>query len=169
MELNLLKENDPLLNQISEAWDFEVDGDPTELVKEMSTLMFVSEGIGLAAPQCGVFKRIFVMGNKDNLVACINPEIIATKGEPEVYLEGCLSFPGLWLNIKRVPEVKVRYQNVSGAIIEEELSGIRARVFLHEFDHLIGVTFDERSSALGLQMAKERRKKKDKKLRNLLN
>ena len=80
-----------------------------------------------------------------------------------------MSFPGLWLNIKRVPEVKVRYQNVSGAIIEEELSGIRARVFLHEFDHLIGVTFDERSSALGLQMAKERRKKKDKKLRNLLN
>lgn len=164
MEIKLLKENDPLLKEIATAWDFEADGDPTELVKEMSTLMFVSNGIGLAAPQCGIFKRIFVMGNKDNLVACINPEIIATKGDPEVYTEGCLSFPNLWLNVKRPPEVKVQYQNVSGTIIEEELNGIRARVFLHEYDHLIGITFDARVSQLGLNLAKNRRAKAQKKL-----
>jgi len=170
MEIKLLKENDPLLNEIATTWDFEIDGDPTELVKEMSTLMIVSEGIGLAAPQCGILKTIFVMGNKDNLVACINPEIIATKGDPEVYTEGCLSFPNLWLNVKRPPEVKVRYQNVTGTIIEEELSGIKARVFLHEYDHLIGVTFNERVSELGLSMAKNRRTKMQKKLsRHSLN
>ena len=68
MELKLLEENDPVLEQPCAAWDFTQDGDPAELVKAMARLMIESNGIGLAASQCGVLKRIFVMGNETNLV-----------------------------------------------------------------------------------------------------
>ncbi len=67
MNLTLLKEDDLTLQQVSAEWDFQVDGDPSDLVKEMSRLMFLHGGIGLAAPQCGVLKRIFIMGNPDEL------------------------------------------------------------------------------------------------------
>lgn len=165
MELNLLKENDPKLLEVSEDWNFRTDGDPSELVKEMAKVMFVNGGIGLAAPQCGVQKRIFIMGNPEELIACINPKIVAVSDNREVSQEGCLSFPNLWLNVKRPEKVKVTYHTVTGEEVEAELDGLHARVFLHEFDHLVGITFDQRVSNLGLQMAKERRKKKQKKVK----
>jgi peptide deformylase len=165
MELNLLKENDPKLSEISEEWNFRIDGDPSELVKEMAKVMFLHGGIGLAAPQCGVLKRIFIMGNPEELIACINPKVVALSEEREMSQEGCLSFPDLWINVKRPGKAKVTYQTVSGEEVEAELDGLHARVFLHEFDHLMGVTFDQRASNLGLQMAKDRRKKKIKKIK----
>lgn len=165
MELELLKENDPQLLEISEDWNFRADGDPSELIKSMAKVMFVQGGIGLAAPQVGVLKRIFIMGNPEELIACINPKIVSVSEDRETGQEGCLSFPNLWLNVKRPAKIKVSYQNVTGEEVEAELDGLHARVFLHEFDHLMGVTFDQRVSNLGLQMAKERRKKKNKKLK----
>ncbi len=165
MELNLLKENDTQLFEISEEWNFRTDGDPSELVKEMARVMFVQGGIGLAAPQVGVLKRIFIMGNPEELIACINPKVVELSEEREVSQEGCLSFPNLWLNVKRPNKVKVTYQTVSGEEVQAELDGLHARVFLHEFDHLMGVTFDQRVASLSLQMAKDRRKKKLKKVK----
>jgi peptide deformylase len=165
MELKLLKENNPKLLEISEEWNFRTDGDPSELVKEMTRVMFLNNGIGLSAIQCGVSKRILIMGNPEDLVACINPKIVALSEEREVSQEGCLSFPNLWLKVKRPTTVKVSYQTVTGEEVETELEGLHARVFLHEFDHLMGVTFDQRVSDLGLQMAKERRKRKQKKFK----
>lgn len=165
MELKLLKENDPKLLEISEEWNFRADGDPSELVKEMTRVMFLNNGIGLSAIQCGVAKRILIMGNEKELIACINPKIVALSEEREVVQEGCLSFPNLWLKVKRPNTVKVTYQTVTGEEVEAEFDGLRARVFLHEFDHLMGVTFDQRVSELGLQMAKERRKRKQKKFK----
>jgi|688.fasta_scaffold16299_5 peptide deformylase len=165
MELELLKENDAKLLEISEDWNFRLDGDPSELVKEMAKVMFVQGGIGLAAPQCGVLKRIFIMGNPEELVACINPKVVELSEDREVSQEGCLSFPNLWLNVKRPGKVKVTYQTVTGEEVEAELDGLHARVFLHEFDHLMGITFDQRVANLSLQMAKDRRKKKLKKVR----
>jgi len=165
MELELLKENDAKLLEISEDWNFRTDGDPSELVKEMAKVMFVQGGIGLAAPQCGVLKRIFIMGNPEELVACINPKVVELSEDREVSQEGCLSFPNLWLNVKRPSKVKVTYQTVTGEEVEAELDGLHARVFLHEFDHLMGITFDQRVANLSLQMAKDRRKKKLKKVR----
>lgn len=166
MELKLLEENDPQLQEISEEWNFRTDGDPSELIKEMAKVMFTQGGIGLAAPQCGVKKRIFIMGNPEELIACINPKVIALSEERTTSQEGCLSFPNLWINVKRPATVKVSYQNVLGEETEAELDGLHARVFLHEFDHLMGVTFDQRASILGLAMAKERRKKKQKKFKS---
>lgn len=166
MELKLLEENNTQLLEISEDWDFRLDGDPSELIKEMAKVMFTQGGIGLAAPQCGVKKRIFIMGNPEELIACINPKIIALSEERITSQEGCLSFPNLWINVKRPSTVKVSYQNVLGEETEAELDALHARVFLHEFDHLMGITFDQRASILGLAMAKDRRKKKQKKFKS---
>ena len=159
MEIKLLKEDDPQLREVSEAWNFETDGDPTELVKAMTKIMFESGGIGLAAPQCGVKKRIFIMGNQEKLIVCINPEILESSGENRAQ-EGCLSFPKLWLTVKRPETVKVKYQQLSGNVVEQELGDLPSRVFQHEFDHLNGICFDTKVAKLGLQLAKERRKRK---------
>jgi len=163
MNLELLKENDPQLLEVSDLWDFEVDGDPTELVTEMAKFMAANGGVGLAAPQVGIKKRIFIMGNFTKLIACINPMIVSLSEERVLDLEGCLSFPDLWLKVKRSPACIVQYYNTDGIHVERELEGMEARVFLHEFDHLMGVTFDQRAGDTTLMMAKDKRKKELKK------
>jgi len=164
LKLTLVPESDPLLKQPTEPWDFKLDGDPTELVKAMAKVMMnpTHPGIGLSANQVGVGKSILIMGTSDYLVTCINPTVDELVGEKELYLEGCLSFPELWLQIKRHPECIVTYQTLEGEVVEKKhLKGIEARVFLHEFDHLLGVTFDERiQSKLSLELARKRRAKK---------
>ena len=159
MEIKLLKEGDPLLRQNTEIYNFETDGDPTELVRAMTKIMFENNGIGLAAPQVGVLKRLFIMGNEEKLYVCINPEVISGE-EEERGLEGCLSFPDLWMNVKRYKKIKVKYQTISGQIVESELSGLTARVFQHELDHLNGVCFDTRVGPATLDLAKEKRRRR---------
>lgn len=161
MDIKLLKESDPLLRNIAENYDFEKDGDPSELVKAMTKIMFENNGIGLAAPQVGVMKRLFIMGNEQKLYACINPEIL--EGEGTIMdQEGCLSFPDLWLKVKRNDKIKVRYYNAQGEEIIKEFSGLISRVFQHERDHLDGICFDTRTAKLSLELAKNRRKKRQK-------
>lgn len=156
--MKLLYENDTLLRTPSSVWDFETDGDPMPLVEEMIKIMFTNNGIGLAAPQIGVNKRLFIMGNKDLLVTCINPEIISSEGKIRD-IEGCLSFPDLWLNVYRAEKINVRYQQVDNTTKETQLSGIFGRVFQHELDHLDGVCFDTKVGNLSLKSAKKRRSK----------
>jgi len=162
MDLELVKESDSILREVATSWDFAVDGDPNELIKRMAKTMMENNGIGLAGPQVGVMKRIFVMGNQDRLYACINPEILEAEGNV-MDAEGCLSFPDLWLRVRRAEKVKVRYQNAMGETIETEFSGLIARVFQHERDHLDGVCFDTRVAKLSLELAKNRRKKRSRK------
>ena len=157
--LELLKENDPQLLEVSEPWDFEDDGDPAQLVHDMVELLGRHGGVGLAAPQCGVKKRLFLMGVPENFTVCINPMIVSISDERVMDLEGCLSFPELWMKVKRPAGVVVRYQDVTGKEIEDTLMGLQSRVFLHEYDHLIGITFDQRVGDLTLKMAKDKRKK----------
>lgn len=162
--LELLEEGNAALAQPCEPWDFDTDGDPTDLVKELFSTLVECGGVGLAAPQCGVMKNIFVMGNFQKMTACINPSVVETSTDSVVEVEGCLSFPSLWLKVKRPSTITVQYQNIEGEIVQEELEGLAARVFLHEFDHLFGITFDNRVGELSLKMAKEKRKKSAKKL-----
>ena len=159
MEIKLLKEDDPQLREMSTAWDFETDGSPEELVKSMTKIMFEQNGIGLAAPQVNVKKRIFIMGNQSKLIACINPKLSGGEGSVRD-LEGCLSFPDLWLNVNRYEKIKVSYQDITGKVIEQELSGIMSRVYQHELDHLDGICFDTRVGPVTLDFAKQKRKKK---------
>ena len=158
MDLKLIPEDSEVLREVAESWDWEKDGDPSELVKAMSKLMVLHNGIGLAAPQCGIAKRIFVMGNSDHLVACINPEIIS--GNERVReQEGCLSFPDLWMYVERYKDISVEYYNVAGEKVQQEFIGLMARVYQHELDHLNSICFDDRVGKLVLKRAKEKRKK----------
>jgi len=96
---------------------------------------------------------------------CINPQIVSfPDDDPIVEIEGCLSFPELWLKVKRPASCTVQYQSTSGEVIERQLTGIEARVFLHELDHLLGITFDERASDMNVKLAKEKRTKYLKKM-----
>ncbi len=164
MNLSLLEENNPQLLEVSEDWDFRLDGSPEELVRAMSKFMADNGGVGLAAPQLGIKKRIFIMGNFTKLVACINPRIVSLSDERVNDLEGCLSFPDLFMKVKRPASAVAQYNTVSGELVERELTGFECRVFLHEYDHLIGVTFDQRVGNLSFKMAKDKRKKELKKL-----
>jgi peptide deformylase len=163
MNLALLEENNPQLLEVSEEWDFRIDGSPEELVRAMSKFMTDNGGVGLAAPQLGIKKRIFIMGNFIKLVACINPKIVSLSDERDNDLEGCLSFPDLFMKVKRPASATVQYNTISGELVERELTGFECRVFLHEYDHLIGVTFDQRVGDLTYRMAKDKRKKELKK------
>ena len=165
MSLELLEENDPQLLVVSEPWDFESDGSPAQLILYMKEVMARHSGIGLSAIQCGVKKRILIMGTIDNFTVCINPAIISISEERVSDQEGCLSFPDLWMKVKRPAGVSIKYQNINGEEVEDTLLGLRARVFLHEYDHLLGITFDQRVGKLTLKMAKEKRKKELKKVR----
>jgi len=162
MDLQLVKEDDPILRQVAQPWDFNTDGDANDLVRRMVKIMMENNGIGLAGPQVGVSKRIFVMGNQERLFACINPEILEADGNV-MDVEGCLSFPNLWLRVRRAEKIKVKYYNAMGGEIVTELSGLIARVFQHERDHLDGVCYDTRVAKLSLEMAKNRRKKRSRK------
>jgi peptide deformylase len=131
------------------------------LSKDMFLLMWSNGGIGLAAPQVGMAVRMFVMGPQSgpNYV-CINPEIIETSAETENATEGCLSFPSLWLNIKRPTWVHARYTTLSGETVEQRFDGLLARCYIHELEHLNGITFTKYSSELGLKLAQTRQQKK---------
>jgi peptide deformylase len=161
MELKLVDETDPILKQYAEPYDFDnwiVEPNLEELVKSMAKVMFTNSGIGLAAPQVGVSKRILIMGNEQKLIVCVNPEVISGEGEVKD-TEGCLSFPGLWLHVTRYKKIIARYQTMNGETKTEEFDGLMARVFQHETDHLNGECFVEKVGKLSLKMAKSRRHK----------
>ena len=131
--------------------------DPKELEKEMIETMLANDAIGLAANQVGIKTRVFVMGSKehpDNAVGIFNPVIIESSGESMVDdSEGCLSFPGIFANIKRPNVIKAQWQNSSGETLTTEIEGYTARCFLHEFDHLEGIVYQDRISPLKWAMA----------------
>lgn len=161
--LELVNENHPILSlempQVPEGANLEA------LTKDMFLIMWSNGGIGLAAPQVGIALRMFVMGPQEGPhYVCINPEIIES-GDEEIGPEGCLSYPALWLNIRRPSWVKARYQTLDGQIVEQQFEGLLARCYVHELDHLNGKTFDKMSSALGLKLAKARQQKKLRKLK----
>jgi len=154
--LEFLKETNPILGKSSDPWDWNKDGEVIELAKNMLKIMFEHRGIGLAAPQLGLNKRLFVMGNSNSSFICVNPEIISGTGSTKE-VEGCLSFPGLWLPINRYEHVKVIYHDILGRVQEKEFSGIIARVFQHENDHLNGECFTKKASSLSLKLALKKR------------
>jgi peptide deformylase len=128
---------DPVLTQrASEITD--IDGGLARLVDDMLVTMHEARGLGLAAPQVGVQKRLFVYQMEDqDPVAIINPTIVETRDEWE-YDEGCLSIPGLYFPIVRPKEVHLTGWDIDGHEISIEADEIEARCFLHELDHLDG-------------------------------
>lgn len=164
--MNIVKFPDPILAERMPEFDFSNPIlDPVELEKSMLELMYKFDGIGLAANQVGIRTRMFVMGHKENPSAgqaFFNPIIIANTENIEDLEEGCLSFPGIYVNIKRPKAIKARWQNNKGEWEEGEFDGYNCKCFLHEFDHLEGITFKNRVSeikwALGVKKSTKKRK-----------
>jgi peptide deformylase len=136
---------DPVLKaQAAKVTD--IDGKLVRLVDDMFDTLYTSDsGIGLAAPQIGVQKQIFVWDMDDEPMVILNPEIVESSGE-WVYEEGCLSIPGLYVEMVRPKEVLMRGVGIDGNIIEIEADELAARLFQHELDHLNGVLMFDRLS-----------------------
>ena len=120
-------------------------------------------GVGLSANQCGVMERVFVMYsdlNKKEIIACFNPKIVSESDESILMDEGCLSYPGIWLKVKRPDSIEASYEDEHGKLQEIALFGLECRVFQHEMDHMEGTDFTKKVSKLRLNMAKKRLKKK---------
>jgi peptide deformylase len=133
------------------------------LVEDMFETMYAAEGVGLAAPQVGVSRRLFVMDvpkeeGESNKIALINPEIIVQEGE-QVGDEGCLSFPGIYTTVRREVRTVVRYRDVFGKEQELDCTDLSARCVLHETDHCDGIVFLDRMSVLKRELAKRKIKK----------
>ena len=129
---------DPVLRQRAAEVD-DIDGSIARLVEDMfGTLYDTESGIGLAAPQVGIQKRIFVYDLDDTPITLINPRIVESDGEWE-YNEGCLSLPDLYFPIVRPKEVHLVAHDLDGNEISIEADELMARLFQHELDHLDGV------------------------------
>ena len=136
---NIVKEGDPILTKKcrpvekfnQRIWD---------LLDDMVETLADSGGVGLAAPQVGVMRRVCVIDVGDGPIEFINPEIIESEGEQEVQ-EGCLSCPGEFGIIKRPAHVKARFQDRNGEFCELEGDDLLAQAMCHEFDHLDGIIF----------------------------
>ena len=162
----IIKFPNTILREKMVDFDFENPPmDPKQLEKDMLEVMCQHDGIGLAANQVGINARMFVMGSPDspsNGVGIFNPIILATTESVEDN-EGCLSFPGIFVNIKRPKAIKAKWQNSSGEWQESEITGIECRCFLHEFDHLEGIVFQDRISPLKWALAVKKIKSKKRK------
>ena len=119
-----------------------------DLLDDMAETLAAANGAGLAAPQVGILRRVFLIDvDERGLIEFINPEILETSGEQEGP-EGCLSVPGEYGLVKRPMHVKVRAQDRNGAFFEVEGEGLTARCFCHEIDHLEGIVFTSRAERM---------------------
>lgn len=133
-----------VLHLPAKGCDFKYPVANLKLADDMVEFMRKEKGIGLAAPQIGIRKRLFVMEIDGKVYHCFNPEIWKTSDETEVLSEGCLSFPGEECKIKRAKEIHAMFQNEMGDPVVEKFEGLSARCFQHELDHLNGITMQQR-------------------------
>jgi peptide deformylase len=155
--LKIVKFPDPILRERIPEFDFSNPSlDPKQLEKDMIETMLANDGIGLSANQVGVKARVFVMGHRDNpevAQAFFNPVVVANTETIADIEEGCLSFPGIYVNIKRPTAIRARWQNSQGEFEESEFDGYNCKCFLHELDHLEGIVFQDRVSTLKWALA----------------
>ncbi len=117
---------------------FDFDKNLQSLINAMRRIMYEHKGIGLAAPQIGILKQVIIADVGNGLLTLVNPTILERKGE-EILTEGCLSLPGIGVDVPRSTRLAISGFDQSGKAIEMELSGLMARVVQHEIDHLNGV------------------------------
>lgn len=155
---------DPQLRMVSRPVA-EVTDDTRRLVKTMAMALYAHRGAGISAVQIGVLERIFVVnplavsgqppldGRNRAVLVFINPEILERRGAAEKASEGCLSLPGMYVQVARHPEVTVRAMNEYGTTFELATDGLQARVIQHEYDHLDGKLIFDNVSRLARSMA----------------
>jgi len=170
---DLVHKYDSALKQSCADFDFEAgytlkNGDHVdslELFNILRTMMCEKRGVGLAAPQIGILTRAFVIGNPsdpDAVIPIFNPRIVDATPEKEMYEEGCLSFPGLYLKIKRPVGIRVRYTNQHNVTDTMKFTGFTSRIFQHEYDHLNGILYTNRATPYHLALAQKQLRSLDK-------
>jgi peptide deformylase len=147
---------DPRLKQVAKPVD-QVDAEVRRLMDDMLETMYKAPGIGLAAPQVGVLKRVIVVDiarddEKPQPFRIANPELISVSEEDAVYNEGCLSLPEHYADVTRPAAIKVRYLDHENEIRELEADGLLATCIQHEMDHLDGILFVDHLTALKRNM-----------------
>lgn len=146
----------------------EFNSDLEIISSQMIELMHQSSGVGLAANQVALNKRIFVMqcDNAKPAYVFINPEIISNDNELEKNTEGCLSFPGLSLEISRQKKITLKWQDIKGNVLTENFNGLEAVCIQHETDHLNGINFIEKLGNVKKMMAMKKYQSFRNKLKN---
>lgn len=159
--LSVLNEYASSLDQACEEYDVSLlpNAEMEELASRLKMTMRLYAGLGLSANQCGVMKRMFVVGSGDTFLVCINPKIVAASNKLVNDNEGCLSYPALYLKIPRPEWIDVEYYDQYGKFYQVRLTGLTARCFAHELDHLNGRRFTAYVGKVSIQMARKRQEK----------
>ena len=152
----IIIEPDTILRKKSETLE-KVDNELRGLMDDMLETMYAAPGIGLAAVQVGILKRLIVIDiskdkEKKNPLFLINPEIVSKSSKTSIYEEGCLSLPGYFAEIERPAECKIEYLNYEGKKSEIDANGLLATCIQHEVDHLNGILFIDYLSKLKKDM-----------------
>ena len=157
-ELKLVKFTDPILKKIPEKFDFSNPQVNTlYLASSMFHTMFKNKGLGLSANQAGYSLSVFTVGLDDsNKQIFFNPRIVEVAKETEETIEGCLSYPNLFLKVKRPKWVVIEWQHVDGKSNQRRYEGLTARVILHEMDHQNGSNFTKLAGKTSLMLAKKK-------------
>ena len=164
----LVEEATKVLREPTDKFDFEnPPEDPKEVEKNLSEAMERFGGLGLSANQLGLNYRVFVMRTADSgIKAFFNPEITKLSQETELMKEGCLSFPDIYLMIKRPKAIEFEYTDSDGERHTLQLEGLGSRCVQHELDHLNGIIFLQRASRFKIERALKARPKERKKRLN---
>lgn len=158
--LEIKEYGDPVLREKALPVE-EVTPEILNLIKDMAETMYADSGVGLAAPQVGVSKRIMVIDEEeDGLIVLINPMIVKSEGEV-VAEEGCLSIPGVYSQVRRSSKVTIKAINENGDPIEITKEGLTSRALQHEIDHLDGILFIDRIGRMERQILLNKLKKKN--------
>ena len=165
--MKLVEETHPILRQQCDSFNFDDPiMDPYELSEELQKIRTEGAGIGLAAPQVGLNTQVLVIGmgnfetegTEDYNQVFFNPNILSMGEETMYMVEGCLSYPGLFVKVKRPTEIVMEWWTEEDTRCEETLSGMTSRILQHEVDHLNGITFDKRAQRFHLEKAKKDKK-----------
>jgi peptide deformylase len=159
--LSLVPETDPILKTPTVEFSFETEGleKASKLSRDLIKTISTHKAFGLAANQCGIPYSVICIGYADTYITLFNPKLVSTSNESVMMQEGCLSFPFLVLGLKRSKSITIEYQDFEGVKHTSNLDGISARVFLHELDHLNGITFDTLAKPLALNSGFKKREK----------
>jgi peptide deformylase len=152
---------DPVLTLKSKNVE-KFDDELQDIIDSMHLTMKIAGGVGLAAPQIGISKRIAIISRDNQQYILINPELMEYSGQ-ETKEEGCLSFPGIYAQVTRPYNIKIKTNDMNGEVIFLEAEGNIARAFLHEMDHLDGTLFIDHLSQLKRGVIRKKMKKGQKK------
>jgi len=162
--MQLIYHPNDFLNKEVKTVDLENPGfDPKQLKNEMVDFMLSKNGIGLSANQIGLDAKVFVMGDKlENSTICINPTVLQYTSDTQNDYEGCLSFPNIYMRISRPKEILAEFYDENLEKQTVKITDYSAKCYLHELDHLLGITFKDRASKLKWDMAVKKARKLEK-------